>query len=161
MKNTASFSFLAGCSLVAVAVLSSACHKNAPEPDTTTSLLVAHTWRPYSFADTDNTNTPPTTTYAAVSGARLDDTYQFNTDNELIFNDGTRRAVVTDPQVSTGSWQFQNTQANLSITLRRAVTLGTTGLSSTTIYDILKLSTDTLRLRTGTLAQTAVVTLVK
>jgi len=99
--------------------------------------------------------------YSLSSGVRLDDTYQFNVDNGLIFDDGARRAAITDPQISTGSWQFQNAQANLSITLRRAVTLGTTGLSSTTTYDILKLRADTLRLRTGTLAQTVVVTLVK
>jgi len=147
--------------MVAAGGLASACHKNAPTPDATTSLLVAHTWRPFSFADTDNTNRPPTTMYSLSSGVRLDDTYQFNADNGLIFDDGARRAAITDPQISTGSWQFQNAQDNLSITLRRAVTLGTTGLSSTTTYDILKLNADTLRLRTGTLAQTVVVTLVK
>jgi hypothetical protein len=139
----------------------SACKKTTPAPDANTSLLASHSWRLFAFADTDNTYTPPRTIYPTFSAYRLDDAYQFNTDNGLIFNDGTRVAAPGDAPISTGNWQFQNGQAGLSITLRRAVTLGTTGITSTTVYDIVKLSADTLRLRTGTLAQTVVVTLVK
>jgi uncharacterized protein YdaL len=141
--------------------MASACHKDAPVPDANTSLLASHSWRLLTFADTDNTSNPPRTTSTTFSAYRLDDTYQFNADNGLIFNDGPLVASPSDAHVSTGTWQFQNTQASLSITLRRAVTLGTTGITSTTVYDVVKLSTDTLRLRTGTLAQTVVVTLVR
>lgn len=145
-------------------VFISSCKKDEPALDTNTSLLASHPWYLSTFADTDNTVTPAKTVFSSFSAYRLDDTYQFNADKGLIFDDGALRATTTDAQITTGNWQFQTNRSNqpgLLITLGRAVTLGTTGISSTTVYDILKLSTDTLRLRAGTQAQTAVVTLVK
>jgi hypothetical protein len=155
---------LAFCSAAVVLIFTSACHKDAPVPDATTVLLASHSWRLLTFTDTDNTYTPPRTTFHIYSAYRLDDNYQFNADNGLVFNDGPLKANPTDAQVSTGTWQFQTNQGNqpgLVITLRRAVTLGTTGITSTTAYDLVKLSADTLRLRTGSRDQTVVVTLVR
>jgi hypothetical protein len=146
---------------ILLTVIASACQKDSPAPDANTSLLANHSWRISAFADTDNTAMPPKTedVFVRFPPYRRDDTYQFNSDNGLVFNDGLLKEDASDPQRANGSWQFQNNQTSLTITLNKRVALGTTGSTSSSTYDILKLSADTLRLTNGTGAQTVVVTL--
>ena len=143
-------------------VLFSACKKDIPV-DANTSLLASHPWRISAFADTDNTVKPPETVDVFVSFPiyRRDDTYRFNTDNSLIFDEGSLKENAADAQNTAGKWQFQNEQKSLTITLNKTVALGTTGITSSSTYSILKLRGDTLRLTHGTQAQTVVVTLTR
>ncbi|WP_151086752.1 DUF5004 domain-containing protein [Hymenobacter baengnokdamensis] len=144
-------------------LLASACHKDTPAPDANTSLLAAHAWRIVASTSTDNMVTPAQTTnwYATFPVYRKDDTYQFNTDGSLLFDEGQLKEKTTDPQTATGKWQFDAAQQAIAITLGKTVPLGTTGITSTTGYTIRKLSADTLRLTTGTQAQTVVQTLAR
>ena len=146
-------------------VLVSACKKDAsaPVPDANTSLLAGHPWRIVAHTDTDNTATLPKTvnTFVNFPAYRLDDTYRFNADNSLTFEEGALKAKAADAQSANGSWQFQNAQSGLTITLGKAVALGTTGSTSSSTYTLLKLSADTLRITNGTRAQTIVITLAK
>ena len=143
--------------------LFSACKKDAPVADANTSALASHPWRIVAYTDTDNTVNPHKTVdvFVRLSAYRLDDTYQFNADNSLVFDEGRLKANAADAQTAAGKWQFQNAQAELIITLGKAVALGTTGISSSSTYSILKLSADTLRITRGTQAQTLVVTLAR
>jgi Lipocalin-like domain len=153
------------CSIALLAVALSACKKDAPEMalDANTGALASHPWHISAYLDTDNTVTPHKTVdvYPGFPAYRRDDTYQFNADNNLVFEEGSLKAKSTDPQTTAGKWQFQNNQAGLTITLARTVALGTTGSTNSSTYSILKLTPDTLRITNGSFAQTIVVTLVK
>lgn len=90
---------------------------------------------------------------------RKDDTYLFKADKSLVFDEGLLKENAADPQMASGSWQFDNTQTALTITLRKTVPLGTIGSTSSTTHTIQELSATTLRLMSGTQAQTVVITL--
>ncbi|GAB3861009.1 hypothetical protein GCM10028822_39830 [Hymenobacter terrigena] len=155
---------IAFCGAVLLSIGFSACKKDAPAAlDANTSALAGHPWRIVAYLDTDNTVTPHKTVdvYPGFPAYRRDDTYRFNGDNSLVFEEGQLKANTTDPQSTAGKWQFQNNQAGLTITLARAVALGTTGSSNSSTYNILKLTSDTLRITNGTQSQTVVVTLAK
>jgi len=153
------------CGAALLTGLVSACKKevSAPAADANTSALVTHPWRIVAFADTDISAKPPKTTNVFVSfpAYRLDDTYQFKLDNSLVFDEGRLKAKSTDAQTTDGSWQFQTDQTRLTITLAKAVALGTTGSTNSSTYSILKLTADTLRITNGSVSQTIVVTLAR
>lgn len=156
---------LAFCGATLLASAFTACKKDTPTAalDANTSALASHPWHISAYLDTNNTVTPPKTVdvYPGFPAYRRDDTYQFNGDNSLVFEEGPLKAKATDVQSSAGKWQFYNDQAGLTITLARTVALGTTGSSNSSSYRILKLSSDTLRIQGGSIAQTITVTLVK
>lgn len=157
--------YLALCGTTLLVGAFSACKKDSPPPalDANTATLASHPWRISAYLDTDNTVAPPKTVdvYPGFPAHRRDDTYQFNGDNSLVFEEGPLKAKATDVQSSAGKWQFYSDQTGLAITLARVVALGTTGSSNTSSYRIVKLSPDTLRIQGGSVAQTIVVTLVK
>lgn len=148
-----------------LAGLVSACKKAdaTPPADANTSALASHPWRIVAFTDTDISANPPKKTNVFVSfpAYRLDDTYQFNLDNSLVFDEGQLKAKSTDAQTTAGSWQFQTDQTRLTITLAKAVALGTTGSTNSSTYGILKLTSDTLRITNGSVSQTIVVILAR
>jgi hypothetical protein len=134
----------------------------SPSPsDPNTSLLTAHPWHIVAFSSTDNTASPPKTEdgFSQFAAYRKDDTYRFNADQSLLFDEGALKKNAADPQTATGSWQFLNQQTDLRITLGKAVALGTTGITSSSTYTLTTLSPTTLRLTGGTQAQTVVITL--
>lgn len=90
---------------------------------------------------------------------RKDDTYLFKADNSLVFDEGVLKQNPSDPQTASGKWQFERNQLELTITLRKPVPLGTIGIGSSTTHSIQELSASTLRLTSGTQAQSVVVTL--
>lgn len=147
-----------------LALVAGACStKESPAPDAKTSSLAAHPWRIVAFTTTDAGAQPPTTvnTFQSFPAYRLDDTYRFQTSQDLVFDEGSQKRVAADPQSSDGKWQFRDNQNLLDITLNRSVALGTTGSTATSTYRVLELTDTTLRLEGGSVSQVVVITLAQ
>ncbi len=139
-----------------------ACSKEDAAPaDTNTALLATHPWHIVAYTSTDMSVQPPKVDdwYPLLAAYRKDDTYIFGASGGLVFDEGTLKQNTTDPQIAKGSWQFQNNQTQLTITLYKPVPLGTTGNTSSTTYTVQQLSANTLRLQHIGSTQTVVVTL--
>ncbi len=149
---------------VGIAAATGACKKDAAAAaDANTTMLAAHSWRIVAYTATDPSTQPPKVEdwYASLATYRKDDTYTFNADNSLVFDDKTVKQNAADPQTAAGSWQFQANQSQLTITLRKTVPLGTIGNTSSTTYTIQELSANTLRLLLVGQTQTVQITLAQ
>ncbi|RZK14168.1 MAG: hypothetical protein EOO56_25510 [Hymenobacter sp.] len=125
--------------LGAIAALG-ACKKDsetAPATGSRTDLLTAKPWQ----ATTVNISLSgiPIPSGQFISACQLDNTYKFNADKTLVIDEGATKCNTTDPQTTSGTWAFANTdQTKLTIMVPGSVFNGD--------FDIKALSASTLQL---------------
>ncbi|MGI4741031.1 MAG: hypothetical protein ACRYG7_38170 [Janthinobacterium lividum] len=130
--------------LSAVAVLG-ACKKDSdttPTPTPTasrTDLLTAKPWQASTVNLTLSGIPIPSSQF--ITACQLDNTYKFNTDKTLVIDEGATKCNTTDPQTTSGTWAFSNTD-------QTKVTLVVPGSVFNGDFDIKTLSATTLQLNT-------------
>lgn len=121
-----------------------ACKKDTvAAPASKTDMLTARNWRltaltVFSISSTGFGNT--TDYYATNPACVRDDFMRFKTDRTVIFDQGPIQCNAGTPQTETRGWEWQDNETNL-------VYLAAGGFSPTLKCELLKLTTDTLRLR--------------
>lgn len=125
--------------LSAVAALG-ACKKDSETTPTTSSrtdLLTAKPWQATTVNITVSGIPIPSGQF--ISACQLDNTYKFNADKTLVVDEGATKCNTTDPQTTSGTWAFANTdQTKVTITVPNSVFNGD--------FDIKALSASTLQL---------------
>ncbi|MGI4762146.1 MAG: hypothetical protein ACRYF0_15670 [Janthinobacterium lividum] len=134
-----SFIFLAALAL-------GSCKKNddnSPSTPSKTDLLTAKSWRITADKTTTTVGTTASTTtddYATSPACERDNFIKFNTNKTASFDEGSTKCSTTDPQTTTGSWDFNSDGTKLILT---DPSLGGIALQQ----DILELTATTLRVR--------------
>ena len=131
--------------LLAAAALGS-CKKNddnSPSSPSKTDLLTAKSWRITADKTTTTVGTTASTTtddYATSPACERDNFVKFNTNKSASFDEGATKCSTSDPQTTTGAWDFNSDGTKLIIT---DPSLGGIALQG----DILELTATTLRVR--------------
>ena len=130
--------------VAALAALTVSCKKdgeNAPAPSKT-DLLTAKKWRitAASTVTTVGTNTSTTDDYAASPACERDDFTQFLANKAVTFDEGATKCSASDPQTTSGTWDFNSDQTKLNLT---SPDLGGLLLP----FDLVKLDATTLTIR--------------
>lgn len=102
-----------------------------------TDLLTAKAWQISNVALTVNGISLPSSQF--ITACQLDNSFKFNTDKTLVVDEGATKCNATDPQTTSGTWAFSNTdQTKITITLPGSVFNGDA--------DVKELSSSALRL---------------
>ena len=130
--------------VAALATLTVSCKKdseNMPAPSKT-ELLTTKKWRitAASTVTTMGTNTTTTDEYATTPACERDDFTQFMTSKVVNFDEGATKCNSSDPQTSSGTWDFNSDQTKLNLT---SPDLGGLLLP----FDLVKLDATTLTIR--------------
>ncbi len=103
-----------------------ACKKDKVEnPPSNTALLTSSNWKMtaltvspgFPIYDNDG-NIIGTTTdlFAQNESCTNDDTFKFNTDKTILFDEGASKCNAGDPQTTSGTWAFKTNETILSMT---------------------------------------------
>jgi hypothetical protein len=127
--------------VVAMAALSVSCKKDGENKPAASKadLLTAKNWRITADVTVSTTNGKTTTTddFATAATCEKDNYFKFNTDKTVRFDEGANRCQGSN-QTETGVWDFNSDQTKL--------TMGAAGSSTIGQFDIVELSTTTLKL---------------
>jgi Lipocalin-like domain len=84
-------------------------------PKSKTILLTQASWKIQSVSqDTNKDNVGDLDVTTAIKACQLDNTYTFKTDNTGSMDEAAAKCTSTDPQTTTFTWVFKNTETILS-----------------------------------------------
>jgi hypothetical protein len=124
----------------------SACKKDSENSPSKTDLLTSKKWRITAETETSTVTTtgsaPITTTsnqYATTPACEKDNFTQFSTNKTFVEDEGASKCDPNDPQTTSGTWDLPGDQTKLIV--------GTSGVPGTNDFEVLELTSSTLRLR--------------
>lgn len=107
-------------------IVFAACKKDESEdPPSNTELLTSSNWKMTAFTINpgfpifDNEGNVIGTSedvFAETESCSIDDTFKFNTDLSVVFDEGASKCDDNDPQTSPGTWAFKTNETILSLT---------------------------------------------
>ena len=122
MKTINRMKYLMFSLAMACLLFTTSCNKDneTVTPDKT-GLLTAHSWVIQDLTvspgyDWFGDGNPITDIYAIFPVCALDDFTTFQTDGKAIFNEGTKKCFVEDPQTRTGNWAWQDNETVVAVT---------------------------------------------
>ncbi|GAA4378667.1 hypothetical protein [Hymenobacter koreensis] len=132
---------------LAAACTFTACKKDSEKTQTKTEMITAKSWRVTADKSSISGNGQSSTSddYATYQACEKDNFLKFMTDKKVEFNEGPTKCAQSDPQTEIGAWDFNSDQTKLTLTDQGS------GLSL--VFDVIELSSSTLKIKYSTTSQ--------
>ena len=123
MKTAISITKLMILVIMSATIALSACKKDA-SPVSKTDLLTASQWKMTAFTvdpgfpifdALGNITGYSTDMYSSMESCSKDDTFKFNSDNSVKFDEGASKCDSSDPQSTSGTWSLKTNETILSL----------------------------------------------